>query len=37
MLGAALGKRLLVRVPARVFPRIIEAVLLVSGLQLLLA
>ncbi|MDP9372728.1 MAG: hypothetical protein M3Q65_09810 [Chloroflexota bacterium] len=37
MLGAALGKRLLDRVPERVFPRLIEGVLLVGGLQLLLA
>lgn len=36
MLGAFLGKRLLDRVPERVFPTIVEAVLLASGLQLLL-
>ena len=36
LLGAFIGKRLLDRVPERVFPRLIEAVLLLSGLQLLL-
>jgi uncharacterized membrane protein YfcA len=36
ILGSYVGKRILDRVPERIFPRIIEAVLLVSGLQLLL-
>ncbi len=36
VLGTYLGKRLLDRVPERVFPRLVEAVLVVSGLQLLL-
>ena len=36
LLGAALGKRLLDRVPERIFPRLVEAVLLVGGLHLLL-
>lgn len=36
LLGAALGKRLLDRVPARRFPRLIEGILVVSGAQLLL-
>lgn len=36
LVGAAIGKRLLDRVPERLFPRLVEVVLLVSGLQLLL-
>ena len=36
ILGSYLGKRLLERVPPRLFPRLIEAVLIVSGLQLLI-
>jgi uncharacterized membrane protein YfcA len=36
ILGSYLGKRLLASVPERLFPLIIEVVLLVSGLQLLL-
>jgi uncharacterized membrane protein YfcA len=36
IVGSYLGKHLLERVPEQVFPRIIEAVLVVSGLQLLL-
>lgn len=36
ILGSYLGKQLLTRVPERLFPLIIEVVLIVSGLQLLL-
>ena len=36
ILGSYLGTRLLARVPERLFPFIIEVVLVVSGLQLLL-
>jgi uncharacterized membrane protein YfcA len=36
LLGAALGKRLLDRIPERLFPRLIEGILVVSGLQLFL-
>jgi uncharacterized protein len=36
LVGAALGKRLLDRVPERLFPQLVEAALLISGLQLLL-
>ena len=35
IVGSYVGKRLLVRVPTTVFPQIVEAVLIVSGLQLL--
>jgi uncharacterized membrane protein YfcA len=37
ILGSYLGKRLLARVPERLFPIIIEIVLVASGLQLLLS
>jgi uncharacterized membrane protein YfcA len=37
VLGTYLGKRLLARLPTRVFPLLIEAVLVISGVQLLLA
>ena len=37
LIGAAIGKHLLDRVPERIFPRLVEAVLLLSGVQLLFA
>lgn len=37
ILGSYLGKRLLVRVPERLFPLIIEVVLVVSGFQLVIS
>jgi uncharacterized protein len=34
ILGSYLGKRLLARVPERLFPLVIDVVLVISGLQL---
>jgi uncharacterized protein len=35
--GTYAGKRLVDRLPERVFPRLVEVVLVISGIQLLLA
>ena len=37
ILGSYLGKRLLARLPERLFPLVIDVVLVISGLQLVLA